>query len=88
LNQTQNVARDRAATVLQHYIEVLFNKVGATYDTDTAVEIESLVDDIILAAKLPSMTAHEAAVAGLRRMPADDVTAGGLRLHDGAPQTE
>lgn len=30
-------------------------------------EVEQIVDDLVLASKLPDMTAHEAAVADLRR---------------------
>jgi len=67
MNSQQQDARDRAVKVLTHYITLLLEKSGSTPDNDVRVEVEGIVDDIILAATLPAMTAHEAAVADLRR---------------------
>lgn len=62
----QQQARDRAVHLLQHYIQVVGIKAGMKWERDLDVEIESIVDDIILAATppAPGETGHALAVAG------------------------
>lgn len=67
VNRQQQQARDRAVQLLQHYVQVLFDKSGhsASYTGDTAAELEQLVDGIIAAATpaVTDATEHVEAVA-------------------------
>lgn len=42
---------DRAKDILNHYFELIFNKVGLNYDSDTKAELDQIVDEIIEAGK-------------------------------------
>lgn len=50
MNQLQQQARDRAAAMLNHYLTIALEAGGRKVDSDTRVEIDSIVDDIIIAA--------------------------------------
>jgi hypothetical protein len=85
MNAQQQAARDRAVKVLQHYVETLFAKAGASasYSRDVAIEVEGIVDDIITAATPPAQTEHEAAVEEQRRRERDLPTQQPTRLDIG-----
>jgi len=42
-------ASERAKDILEHYMRLIFDKVGLTFDNDTLSELDQLVDEIILA---------------------------------------